>query len=409
MAKILISFLGTGAVSQKDGSQLRLYRKAKYSIDGKFAGESSFVSSVLMDYFHFNSIILIGTCKSMWEEVYLYYCEKKMLAIDENYYLKLAEQVDNANYQSKVADIDLSIVDAILENGSKTIVIPYGINHAEQIEIFSIIGKAFKSINDGDEIILDITHSFRSLPLFVTTVINFLQSLDDRKITFLKVYYGMLDAMREFNDMAPIVDISAVLELQNWSTAAYSFKEYGKGALLADLLGGEPSKIIKIFSDAVNINYLNEIRVKLTNFQKLANSKLDNEFAQWVLPEILNSFVKRLNKAGNQQYLFQYELSVWHKEKQNYASAYLVFVESIITYVCEKTENQWGLKDNREKAKIAIIKENVFNLRSIYSKANEPRKNIAHNLNKRVNQVETDIKNLDKLQKEFLKLTLKIK
>src|SRR5690606_26828861 len=145
-------------------------------------------------------------------------------------------------------------------------------------------------------------------------------------------------------------------------------------------------------------------KMKLTNFQDLANKKFENEFAQWVLPEVLDSFTKRLFKVGNQQYLFQYELSVWHREKQNYSSAYLVFVESIITYVCEKEEKDWKIKSNREDAKINILK-NSFGLKEVYLKANKPRKNIAHNLDKRVNQVEKDIRELKLMQKEFLKIT----
>lgn len=408
MAKVLISFLGTGLASPIDGSPLRVYRKAKYSVDGKLAGESSFVSSVLMDYYQFDHLYLIGTCKSMWEEVYLYYCEKKNLQIDESAYLNLAEFVEAANYKTNSASIDLSIVKSVLGIGSDAIAIPYGLNYEEQIAIFSKIGEAFKKLKSGDEIILDVTHSFRSLPLFATTIINYFRSLGNDEIKFSKIYYGMMDTMREFDNIAPIIDISSAVELQNWTTAAYSFKEYGKGAMLADLLGGDEGKMIKIFSNAVNINYLNEIKIKLTNFQTLANQKFENEFAQWVLPEVLNSFTTRLFKAGNQQYLFQYELSLWHKEKQNYSAAYLVFVESIITYVCEKEDKEWMSLSNRENAKINITNNNVFGLRQIYSKANEPRKNIAHSLNRRVNQIDKDIKQLDALQKKFLSITKKV-
>src|SRR5699024_4406144 len=78
-------------------------------------------------------------------------------------------------------------------------------------------------------------------------------------------------------------------------------------------------------------------------------------FAQWVIPQVLETFTKRLFKAGTTQHLFQYELSVWHREKQNYSSAYIVFVESIITYICEKAKVKWNDINNRKAAKNYIL------------------------------------------------------
>lgn len=405
MSKTLISFLGTGQVQNSNGTKMREYRKTKYSIDGEVVGESSFVFSLLMDHYKFDNIILIGTVKSMWEAVYHYYCEKNNVECDYDEYFKLAEVIENANHQSELHILDLSKVKEVLGQNSEALVIPYGLNRKEQIEIFNTVSSAFERFEKGDEIILDVTHSFRSLPLFATSLINYIQSFSDKDIHFNKVYYGMLEVMGEHDGIAPIVDISTAVELQNWTTAAFSFKEYGKGSLLADLLGDEEGKIIKIFSDAVNINYLNEIRTRLANFQQFSEKKLTNEFAQWVVPKVLASFTERLQKVGNSQWRFQFELSQWHRERENYSAAYIVFVESIITFVCEAKSWNWMETNKREEAKKEIVSHNYKDLRKIYTDANLPRKNIAHNLNRRGNKVQEDIENLDKLQKEFLKIT----
>lgn len=402
MAKTLISFLGTGPNKKEDGAQIREYRKAKYSIDGQVVGESSFVFSVLMDYYQFDSIILIGTVKSMWEAVYHYYCDKNGVEFDWDEYAKLEEFIENANHNTSLT-LDLSKVREALGGNSDAILIPYGLNRREQVEIFTSIEQTLQKFQDGDEIILDVTHSFRSLPLFASSVINYIQSLTDKNLKFEKVYYGMLDAMREFDNIAPIVDISTAIELQKWTTAAYSFKEYGKGKLLADLLGGDEGEMIKIFSDAVNINYLNEIQIRLTNFQDFSQKELTNEFAQWVVPEVLAAFTKRLQKAGQSQWRFQYELSKWHYERENYSAAYIVFVESIVTYVCEENDWKWNSFTKREEAK-EKIKENIFGLSDLHKEANLIRNNIAHNLGARGNKVNNDIESFKSLQKMFLKL-----
>lgn len=404
MAKILISFLGTGRPSVNNDSPIRNYRKAKYSMDGEFVGESPFVSSVLYDKLNVDSVIIIGTSKSMWEEVYNYYCEKNNCSFDEDYYLTLGSLVESSNHTTDISNIDLSKVESVLGSNSKAILIPYGLNRDEQLTIFSKITEALSNLQSGDEIILDITHSFRSLPLFSTSVINFIREVYGKDVNFSKVYYGMLDAIGEFGDVAPIIDISSTLEFNKWSTAAHSFKEYGKGYLLADLLGDDEGKLIKIFSDAVNINYLNEIQLKLTNFKKFANGDIKNEFGRMVIPNVLNSFVERLHKTGNDHYLFQLELSQWHYERKNYGSAFIVLVESFITYVCEKDDLKWNDKNNREMSKNRIISENLEGLKSIYSGANDIRKNIAHNLNKRGNKVEKDIDSYKEFVSQFKKI-----
>jgi CRISPR-associated Csx2 family protein len=405
MSKILVSFIGTGAFSTHNNSPIREYRKAKYSIEGDILGESPFVSSILYDYLGIDSLILIGTAKSMWEEVYRYYSEKNNIPFNEDFYFNLGDKVEAADHTSALSDIDLQELDSVLGGKSKTVLIPYGLNYKEQIIIFKKVADALSHLDDGDEIILDITHSFRSLPLFSTSVINYIQEVHGKKILFNRVFYGMLDAIREFDNVAPIVEISSALELNKWTTAAHSFKEYGKGYLLAELLGEEEGKMIKIFSDAVNINYLNEIQSKLTNFKTFANSEIQNEFGKMVVPSILNSFVSRLHKAGNKHYLFQLELARWHYDRKNYASAFIVFMESIITYVCEKNQRKWSQMDNREDAKKRILTENAYNLRGIYSNARDIRNNIAHNLSKRGTKVEGDIMSFKKSVDQFVKIS----
>jgi hypothetical protein len=171
-------------------------------------------------------------------------------------------------------------------------------------------------------------------------------------------------------------------------------------------MGEDEGKIVKMFSDSVNINYLSEIRQRLTNIQSYLAGDIKNEFAKMILPEVLGSFVKRLQSTGSSQHLFQYELSVWHREKKNFASAYIVFVESIITFVCEKMNRTWYEKFNRDKAKDEIMQNNIFELKRLFDEANTPRKNIAHNLSKKIH-MENDIRSLERLQKEFIKIVRK--
>ena len=73
MARVIISFLGTGGYADRTKKSRGKYRSANYSFDkGKESTiyESEFVSEALYKHYNADRIIYIGTLKSMWEVVY---------------------------------------------------------------------------------------------------------------------------------------------------------------------------------------------------------------------------------------------------------------------------------------------------------------------------------------------------
>ena len=76
MAKILISSLGVGGRFKNQDKPDREYRTTCYQIENKSYPKSIFMASVLYEHFDLDGIIFIGTVKSMWEEVYRFFCEK---------------------------------------------------------------------------------------------------------------------------------------------------------------------------------------------------------------------------------------------------------------------------------------------------------------------------------------------
>lgn len=222
MAKILISPLGTGALNRNNQSA-REERTAKYCIEEKNY-EKSFVSSVLYEHLELDGIFFLGTVKSMWEEVYRVFCEEKNLEPDEEYYLQLSEQIDKLNYKSDLSLLNLASLEDLLGEKSKCILIKYGLNEQELQENFDEIIKIVDFLEDGDKIYVDITHSFRSLSLFMFLVLNFLNDLsEERNIKIKGVYYGMLDVMREFG-YAPVVNLQSLFDITKWIKGLYSLK-----------------------------------------------------------------------------------------------------------------------------------------------------------------------------------------
>ena len=73
MSKILISPLGVGKLDHD--SAKREYLEAKYRFNNKKSSEykTPFVSAAIAQHLNIDKMILVGTSKSMWEEVCLLY------------------------------------------------------------------------------------------------------------------------------------------------------------------------------------------------------------------------------------------------------------------------------------------------------------------------------------------------
>ena len=95
MPRTLISFIGTG--SRKQGISDREYRSADYTVNGELVGTSTFIASVLQDYLRADRLILIGTVRSMWEEVYRWFAEENGIDVDETYWYQLAKQTESSS------------------------------------------------------------------------------------------------------------------------------------------------------------------------------------------------------------------------------------------------------------------------------------------------------------------------
>jgi len=84
MAKVLISALGTGVKDDRE------YRKAPYVFPGDTkVYKTLFIASALCEQLKVEKLYLIGTAKSMWEEVYEYFSNASKTEIDVEYWNQL--------------------------------------------------------------------------------------------------------------------------------------------------------------------------------------------------------------------------------------------------------------------------------------------------------------------------------
>lgn len=111
---------------------------------------------------------------------------------------------------------------------AKDIDIPSGQSEDELWQIFEAV---VNSVEPRETIILDVTHSFRSIPLFVFLAGIYLQKA--RNVKIAGVYYGAYERDRE---RSPIFDLTPTLKFAEWLTATDKFLNTGSAKELGQLL-----------------------------------------------------------------------------------------------------------------------------------------------------------------------------
>ncbi|WP_030008166.1 TIGR02221 family CRISPR-associated protein [Picosynechococcus sp. NKBG042902] len=415
MAKILISPVGVGGRFKNPESLDREYQEAQYRIDGK-EYTSRFTASALCQHFQLDGIIFIGTVRSMWEEVYRYFSEEvnlrqsgNQIQFDEDYWYSLATQIDGLDHRSDLSELDLARVNEVLGDRSKCILVKYGLDNEELWNNFNLIFEIINFLDDGDEIYIDITHSFRSLPLFLFLIINFIKDLPrEKNIHIAGIYYGMVDVVREMQNIhgekfAPIVNLQPFFDLTEWIKGSYIFNTYGDGKLIANLLKEQSPEIsanIQDLSEAINMGMAPAIRKQATALQKNLNAE-NNEVDTTKLEQSPFKYIKADLESTCERFVkrelecqFQLRLADWYFQNGRYSSAYLYLAESLVTYACEKENSQRVEADQkslyseefRDKNKREYIYrggENRYgnfdrSLSKLYNKVSKIRNRIAH-------------------------------
>ncbi|MBO1048325.1 MAG: TIGR02221 family CRISPR-associated protein [Dolichospermum sp. DEX182a] len=385
MAKILISSVGVGGRFKNQHISDREYQDACYKIGDTPYPQSRFIASVLYEHFQLDGIIFIGTVRSMWEEVYRFFCETNGVQKDDEYWLDLACKIDNLTHDSDLDSIDLSPIEKVLGERSKCILIKYGLDQDELWENFDRIFQIVELLQPGDEIYIDITHSFRSLSLFLFLTITFIRDLaSEKQIKIAGVYYGMLDVSRELN-YTPVVDLKPLFDMTSWIKGAYSLQSYGDGYLIAELLKSQNenqlANQIEQLSQSLNINSVNDIKQNSSILRKSLQIQIVKTPFKY-LKNILENFVNKFSRSSAKESEYQLELSGWYFDNHRYSTGYITLAESIITYLCEINGKNIKSEGCRKEMKDLLHKrENMTSdLAQLYLQVNPIRKSIAHAL-----------------------------
>jgi len=422
MAKILITALGRGNANKKQ------YEPTKYYVDeNDDLKETELIASAIDEKWKMDKIIFIGTTGSMWSNVYNFYCEDQGIEKDNNYYKKLEAEVEtdenvfiekfNATFNKKN--------NPKLNKEIKGIVIKYGVNDKENLENFYSIIEIEKEIENGDEIFIDITHSFRSMSFWLFLVITYLKDVSDKNIDIKNITYGMFEAK---NKKAPIISLNLFVDILKWFKGASELKNYGNSySILDELEKNSMDKEIKNelenFSDTMNINYIDSIEESLKNFNTIKD-KLNNLEGpgKYIIPQVFKNFINTFDlpnkeRLSNEEkkYLLRARLAKWHFDQKRYSMAAININEAIVDFIMDvlsfplidteiKTDKSRLAKIWLEQIK-EVEDEEIKKYGTMYVETRSIRNKIAHSLdNKR--DLKEDIKNLKEYSNNIFNLLL---
>lgn len=119
--------------------------------------------------------------------------------------------------------------------------IKLGRNEEELWELFQSV---IEVIPEGESLIIDVTHGFRSQPMLLLSISIYLKVIKNVKISH--ILYGAFDA-KDKEGIAPIFDLSPFLDIITWSFATEAFIKRGDATQLSQI-------ITEIHNDAYKTN-----------------------------------------------------------------------------------------------------------------------------------------------------------
>lgn len=339
--QVLISFLGAGPKKNIDigpVKESRAYNPAVYHFDDGTEIKTTFIADALIRQYGITDTILFGTTHSMWERVYEVFCKEQDAEAAE-VYVDVTNHCDTANSKTPLTIPHREKVEKVLGGDSHIVLLRYGITEAEIRENMSIVLGIEEYLQDGDKLTIDITHSFRSLPLYIMNLLLYLRNISSKRITISRICYGMLDVSGEFN-YTPVVSLNGIMELQDWITGAYNFMEFGNTYKIAGLLEkeskaeyGDAAKSLRGFADAKNLNRLREFRNTMSRLAPLTKGDHLPDIARKLIPGIISGFTRRFSPSLD-DYVYQFRMAEWHERHHNSGYALIILVEAALSFCC---------------------------------------------------------------------------
>ncbi|MFA7667749.1 MAG: TIGR02221 family CRISPR-associated protein [Burkholderiaceae bacterium] len=217
----LISFLGQSRSDPVTG-----YQQARYRFAPDFACDVPYFGMGLLEYLHphCKKLILMGTPGSMWDVFFDHQNRDSNAA-------ELMAAVEAQDVSPEALARHEQKLTQTLGIEVKCLLIPYAKDAEEQS---MILKRMAESVQDGENIVLDVTHSFRHLPMLALVAARYLTHV--RKVSVGEIYYGAFHMKDPDTHEVPVLKLGHLLKMLDWSEALAIYDQSGDYGVFASLL-----------------------------------------------------------------------------------------------------------------------------------------------------------------------------
>ncbi len=422
--------------------RLKPYDKTIYKKpDDRGSKESAFVAEPLIDLFSPDEVIIIGTSKSAWTAFFSEFGEENELKKERM--LQLFELEENGGkdldteklkeYAQKIQECYEKGITTWITGKEKVkihvIVTRYGINRSELLQNYRLISNSIGAVLNQRgtkyQVAFDITHSFRSMPIYNLVVLNYLQNVSQIDLEIANVYYGNLDVRWENEKIAPIVELDELIRVLELSNSVKEFKNTGNAVSLLQSIPDTESelelkKALEAFDWATQMNDYNAIMAGLIGLIELLSrndSMSSDKYAD--LQEMLLNVIQLkffdipvpFSKKDVREHLLQnlkemplaemqYRLSRWYYKQNRYGQAIATALEALRSYLVPIYLEWKGKEDesNENNRKAAM-----YRLTSLVNAIRNDRVILYENQDK-IEQIKEILCKLEEYQKKVKKL-----
>lgn len=376
---ILIAQVGAGKLQEtKYSSTVTMQEQTEEFIETKYSFEA-IIREFENKHKRIDYLLLIGTDASRYKDIYDYYSEK--IHWDENQGAwKGTSITENTKEKEQILSKVIGTALGMSSLEVRVAITGYGINTDELNSNFNILRETMeevinhaKAVNQF-EVYFDISNGFRSIPIYIYTMINYLVRVREEDFT-LHMYYGMYEAKNEYYQVTPLVDLSHVNELMEWINAANEFQNYGSVKELVKICSKEKNHwqdslnlktLFQRFDYASNANNLSVLKETIGEISDLKDNMKTakipiyaKELLQAIGEEFHQEFSQKdmnpnLSNCG-QTYYYSYSyltlhLAKWYMKQGRIGNASVALQEGVTTFIMER----W-----QEEARILIQKNSA--------------------------------------------------
>ena len=350
--KVFISILGTGFYEEC------AYTKEIEEEDGK---EQKPFTSTPTRFIQQASLELVGANGWTEEDRVIIFLTKKARALNWN------KGITERTPYGKNTPVPYKGLETVLqEMGLKATIedkdIRDGMNKEEIWEVFQTI---YDTLEEGDEVYMDLTHSFRFLPMLLLVLGNYAKFL--KGITIKNIVYGNYEARNAQNE-APIISLLPLVSLQDWTFAAANYLQNGRATQLQALVNKELSPILKkamgADKDASALNQYFNALAELSGFVLNCRGKdirvgkkintihnAEKRIEKIIIPPMVPIFNKihqpLLAFSPTDNILNGFYAAQWSLNKQLHQQAITLLQETVVSLLCK--ENGLDLLDKNQR------------------------------------------------------------